>query len=369
MVPITDKEVAYYATFITGHPEAMPDAQHLAAARAVLEGLAKDDRLAPVQGGSQTRRNTVNREGLIALINNSEDGRAAVDVTVDLARELLDAYVQDRRPLKQATVDRYAQALAYAAEHPGSEAGTIGEGIHINRAGGTYAGQHLLHAVVHSGEPARGTTVQIGDGPGLTFAAAGPAVSDADRTARLEDEISRRRQQRRLVEAMTVLPAEVAPDLGLLREMLAAVAADGRMNLPWWIDSHEGGDEDGLDGTVEVDGIVASYERTEIDHEGRPVGTGPAVEDLGSLHPQLASALAVAAVNALPWLLSELERLQAAVALVGRLNRPMVDGFRRAAADTSPNWDVTATVYPPSARGLVALIDGLLAVVPPHSRR
>jgi hypothetical protein len=45
MLPVSDKEVAYYATFITGHPEAMPDAQHLAAARAVLEGLAKDDRL------------------------------------------------------------------------------------------------------------------------------------------------------------------------------------------------------------------------------------------------------------------------------------------------------------------------------------
>lgn len=45
MVPISDKEVAYYATFITGHPETMPDVQHLAAARAVLEGLAKDDRL------------------------------------------------------------------------------------------------------------------------------------------------------------------------------------------------------------------------------------------------------------------------------------------------------------------------------------
>lgn len=45
MVPISDKEVAYYATFITGHPEVAPDPQHLAAARAVLEGLAKDDRL------------------------------------------------------------------------------------------------------------------------------------------------------------------------------------------------------------------------------------------------------------------------------------------------------------------------------------
>ncbi len=42
---ITDKEVAYYATFITGHPEAEPGPQHLAATRAVLGGLAKDDRL------------------------------------------------------------------------------------------------------------------------------------------------------------------------------------------------------------------------------------------------------------------------------------------------------------------------------------
>lgn len=45
MLPISDKEVAYYATFITGHPEAAPESQHLAATRAVLEGLAKDDRL------------------------------------------------------------------------------------------------------------------------------------------------------------------------------------------------------------------------------------------------------------------------------------------------------------------------------------
>lgn len=41
----TDKEVAYYATYITGHPEVAPDPQHLAATRAVLGGLAKDDRL------------------------------------------------------------------------------------------------------------------------------------------------------------------------------------------------------------------------------------------------------------------------------------------------------------------------------------
>lgn len=45
---ITDKEVAYYATFITGHPEAAPEPQHLAAARAVIEGLAKDGRLTNV---------------------------------------------------------------------------------------------------------------------------------------------------------------------------------------------------------------------------------------------------------------------------------------------------------------------------------
>lgn len=45
MASISDKDVAYYATFITGHPEAEPDPRHLAATRAVLEGLAKGGRL------------------------------------------------------------------------------------------------------------------------------------------------------------------------------------------------------------------------------------------------------------------------------------------------------------------------------------
>lgn len=57
------------------------------------------------------------------------------------------------------------------------------------------------------------------------------------------------------------------------------------------------------------------------------------------------------------------EPLRAAVIGVKHLNRPMLDQLRKAAADTSPNWDVTATVYPPSARDLVALVDALLAAV------
>lgn len=165
-----------------------------------------------------------------------------------------------------------------------------------------------------------------------------------------------RARQRRLVEAMTT-PPRAAPDLDQLRELLAANADDGRTGLPWWLDSHE----DGPGGYIDIDGIVAGYGRTEHDHDGNPIGTEPAVEELGSLHPQIAGALAVAAVNALPWLLTEVERLRAAIAPVHRLNRPMVEQIRRAAADTSPNWDVTATVYPPSARGLVALIDALKA--------
>ncbi len=56
------------------------------------------------------------------------------------------------------------------------------------------------------------------------------------------------------------------------------------------------------------------------------------------------------------------EPMRAAVSGVKRLNRPMIEQLRRAAADTSSNWDVTATVYPPSARDLVALVDALLAV-------
>jgi hypothetical protein len=51
---------------------------------------------------------------------------------------------------------------------------------------------------------------------------------------------------------------------------------------------------------------------------------------------------------------AELERLRAM-----RLNRPMLDRLRRCATDTSPNWDGACTIYPPDARGLVALIDAL----------
>lgn len=40
-----------------------------------------------------------------------------------------------------------------------------------------------------------------------------------------------------------------------------------------------------------------------------------------------------------------------------RLNVPMVARLRHCAADTSSNWDGTINIYPPEARGLVALID------------
>lgn len=147
----------------------------------------------------------------------------------------------------------------------------------------------------------------------------------ADRAARLEDEISRRRQERRLVGAMmNPLSAADAPDLSQLRELLAANASDGRTDLPWWLDSSPGGDGDGYDGTVTVGGILAGYERTERDHEGNAIGTEPAVEELGAIHPPLAGALAVAAVNALPWLLAEIDRLRD-LPRCGDCNRPVDD--------------------------------------------
>lgn len=58
--------------------------------------------------------------------------------------------------------------------------------------------------------------------------------------------------------------------------------------------------------------------------------------------------------------MSETTRLAAAVEQVRHLNRPMVNRLRACAADTSPNWDGAVTIYPPGARGLVALIDLLL---------
>lgn len=182
----------------------------------------------------------------------------------------------------------------------------------------------------------------------------------ADRSARLEDEVSRRRQERRLVEAMSTAPAAgTTPDLNQLRELLVAVKNDPMAGLPWWLDSALGGDDDGPDGTTDVGGIVAGWDRTVYDSAGATVGTEPDVNELGAINPPLAEALAVAAVNALPWLLAEVDRLHAAVALARHLNKPMQEQLRRAAADTSSNWDVTATIYPPSAQGLVALIDAL----------
>ncbi len=122
-----------------------------------------------------------------------------------------------------------------------------------------------------------------------------------------------RARQWRLIEALATPPStDATPDLAQLHALLAANAADGRTNPPWWFDSHEGGDEDGPDGYVDIGGIVAGYERTEHDHEGNAVGVELAVEELGMLHSPIAAALAVAAVNALPWLLAEVERLRAA---------------------------------------------------------
>lgn len=56
---------------------------------------------------------------------------------------------------------------------------------------------------------------------------------------------------------------------------------------------------------------------------------------------------------------------QAAVrAAAERLNGPMMQRLRACAADASPNWDGAVTVYPPAARGLVALVDSVLALAP-----
>jgi hypothetical protein len=58
---------------------------------------------------------------------------------------------------------------------------------------------------------------------------------------------------------------------------------------------------------------------------------------------------------------AQILRLLAALGLiqVDRLNGPMVARLRKCAADTSPNWDGKTTIYPPEARELVALIDGM----------
>lgn len=49
----TDEDARRYAQFIVGHPDAKVDARHLAAARAVLDGLTQDGRLLPPEAETE----------------------------------------------------------------------------------------------------------------------------------------------------------------------------------------------------------------------------------------------------------------------------------------------------------------------------
>lgn len=51
--------------------------------------------------------------------------------------------------------------------------------------------------------------------------------------------------------------------------------------------------------------------------------------------------------------------METAKARVATLNTAMLDRLRRCAADTSPNWEGSITIYPPEARELVDLVDAV----------
>jgi hypothetical protein len=93
------------------------------------------------------------------------------------------------------------------------------------------------------------------------------------------------------------------PDLEQLRTLLA----DHRH--PWWLDLAPDGDETGHDGTTTVGGILAHSTTTEIE------SGADELHEVGSLHPTAAEALAVAAVNAAPWLLDRVAQLDERVHL------------------------------------------------------
>jgi hypothetical protein len=87
------------------------------------------------------------------------------------------------------------------------------------------------------------------------------------------------------------------PDLDRLRTLLA----DHRH--PWWLDLAPDGDDGGYDGTTTVGGILAHSTTAEIE------SGADELHEVGGLHPTAAEALAVAAVNAAPWLLDQVDQL------------------------------------------------------------
>ncbi len=105
---------------------------------------------------------------------------------------------------------------------------------------------------------------------------------------------------RALARPLTRPPADgEVPNLDLLRRLLAAYP-----RRPWWLDAVHDPEHNDTD----IRGIVAPSTPDEIDAGADPV------YEVGDLYPTAANALAVAAVNALPWLLDELDRLTATIA-------------------------------------------------------
>ncbi len=137
--------------------------QHAIAEHAGGAGLAPPPIIPPAPA------NRVDRARLIEMLNESDRGDVIVDIDADLAQELINAYVQERRPLKQYEIDRYVALLQHQADHPGSEDSTIGVGVHINNAGETYSGQHLLYAVMLGGLLAKNVIVCRGERTNFTF--------------------------------------------------------------------------------------------------------------------------------------------------------------------------------------------------------
>lgn len=88
---------------------------------------------------------------LIALIDSQLGGevqRVPTTVTPELAQALLDRYTPARRPVQP----RWVAAVADRIKHPDPE-GTMFEEISVDPDGTTFAGQHLLLAVIEADTP------------------------------------------------------------------------------------------------------------------------------------------------------------------------------------------------------------------------
>ncbi len=151
---------------------------------------------------------------------------------------------------------------------------------------------------------------------------------------------------RAAVVALTSPPKpDDVPDLGILRTLLVAF---GRR--PLWLDAQP--DHESTGG-FEIHGIVAPSTGAEI------AAGADEIHEVGDLYPIEATALAVAAINALPWLLDQVadktRPLPATEQPVGAIVATGDEVYRKARLGTRRPWESH------DASASDAHVDGLLA--------